>query len=82
MKVYQLIKILIVIIRLVEIYDKQIYKLTNNILRPGRPIKRVILAGISIYLIADLLNKSKLSFKCSKKIYNLRPLLMYLFIFF
>lgn len=52
------IVILIVIIRLVEIYDKQIYKLTNNILS-GHSLKH-ILAGIGIYLIADLLNKSKL----------------------
>ena len=53
-----LIVILIVIIRLVEIYDKQIYKLTNNILS-GHSLKH-ILAGIGIYLIANLLNKSKL----------------------
>jgi len=49
---------LIAIIRIVEIYDKQIYKLTNNILS-GHSLKH-ILAGIGIYLIADLLNESKL----------------------
>jgi hypothetical protein len=49
---------LIIAIRIVEIYDKQIYKLTNNILS-GHSLKH-ILAGIGIYLIANLLNESKL----------------------
>lgn len=49
---------LIIAIRIVEIYDKQIYKLTNNILS-GHSLKH-ILAGIGIYLIANLLYESKL----------------------
>jgi hypothetical protein len=49
---------LIIIIRMVEIYDKQIYKYTNNLLS-GHSLKH-ILAGIGVYLIADLLNESNI----------------------
>ena len=49
---------LIIIIRTVEIYDKQIYKYTNNLLS-GHSLKH-ILAGIAVYLIADLLNESNI----------------------
>lgn len=49
---------LIILIRIVEIYDKKIYNLTNNILS-GHSLKH-ILAGIGIYLIGDLFKESKL----------------------
>ena len=45
---------LIIIITDAEIYDKQIYKYTNNLLS-GHSLKH-ILAGIGVYLIANLLN--------------------------